>query len=152
MHSSPGTMCRHANSREEMKNGTEVSPVIMTGEIGNFKSFTVTLIPRQVKKFIKYLIAWERFFFANKAFINVTYLSTYLLIHLFRIFGTGFYYLSLAIMEFTTQTRLNKTVFKGYPTSSNKRNCLWMLNAYYTEQYESVNYTLFFNFSMLLSH
>lgn len=61
MHSSPGTVRRHANSRAEMKNGTEVSPVIMMGT-GNFKSLTLTLIHRQVKKFIKYLIAWKRFF------------------------------------------------------------------------------------------
>lgn len=44
----------------------------------------------------------EKIVFANKAFINLTYLSTYLFIHLFRIFGTGSHYLSLAIMEFTT--------------------------------------------------
>lgn len=60
MHSSPGTVCCYANSREEMKNGIEVSPVIMMGETGNFKSLTLSLIHRQIEKFIKYLIAWKR--------------------------------------------------------------------------------------------
>lgn len=45
-----------------MKNGTEVSPVIMMGETGNFKLLTLSLIHRQIEKFIKLSYSMEKIF------------------------------------------------------------------------------------------